>query len=70
MNAPDRAVARYLREIGHTVFSVYELARGLKDAEIMLKAFQEDWIIIHQSAGLARKIGGGSKPAFRHESIV
>ncbi len=29
------SVARYLREIGHTVFSVYEQARGLKDAEIL-----------------------------------
>jgi len=27
------SVARYLREIGHTVFSVYEQARGLKDAD-------------------------------------
>ncbi len=40
------AVARWLREQGHEVFSVYDQARGMKDDEIILKAFEEEWILI------------------------
>lgn len=39
-------VARWLRDQGHEVFSVYEEARGMKDDEIMRKAFVEDRILI------------------------
>ena len=35
------AVARWLREQGHEVFSIYEQARGLEDDTIIQKAFEE-----------------------------
>ncbi len=37
-------VARYLREQGHEVFSVYEEARGMDDDGIIEKAFAGNWI--------------------------
>jgi len=40
------AVAQWLREQGHEVFSVYEEARGARDDEIIQKAYAEDWILI------------------------
>jgi predicted nuclease of predicted toxin-antitoxin system len=38
------AVARWLREQEHTVFSVYEEARGIDDESVIAKAFAENWI--------------------------
>ena len=61
------SVARYLREIGHTVFSVYEQARGLKDAEIMLKAFQEDWIVITNDKDFGEKVYRENYP---HKGVI
>jgi predicted nuclease of predicted toxin-antitoxin system len=40
------SVARWLREQGHDVFSVYEQARGLDDASVMELAARENRIII------------------------
>ncbi len=40
------AVARWLREHNHEVFSVYEQARGMADDDIIQKAFDESWILI------------------------
>lgn len=40
------AVARWLREHNHEVFSVYEEARGMADDDIIQKAFDESWILI------------------------
>ncbi len=40
------SVARWLRTNGHEVFSVYEEACGMRDDEIIVKAFAEDWILI------------------------
>ncbi|MEM7760295.1 MAG: DUF5615 family PIN-like protein [Cyanobacteria bacterium P01_A01_bin.40] len=39
-------VARWLREEGHEVFSVYEEARGITNDVIIKKAFDENWILI------------------------
>jgi predicted nuclease of predicted toxin-antitoxin system len=39
-------VARWLREQGYEVFSVYEQARGIDDDTIIQKAFDENWILI------------------------
>ena len=38
------AVAEWLREERHEVFSVYEEARGMDDTVIIQKAFAENWI--------------------------
>ena len=40
------AVAQWLHEQGHDVFSVYNSARGLDDDAIVEKAFNENWILI------------------------
>ena len=39
-------VAQWLREQGHEVFSIYQEARGMNDADIIQQAFAEDWILI------------------------
>ena len=39
-------VAKWLREEGHEVFSIYDQSRGMSDEEIILKAYQENWIIV------------------------
>jgi len=39
-------VARWLREKGYEVFSVYDDARGLSDEQITLKAFFAGWILV------------------------
>ncbi len=40
------AVARWLRDLPHEVFSVYEEARGTADDDILDKAYSENWILI------------------------
>ena len=38
----DPTVARWIREQGHEVFSVYEEARGMTDDDVVQKAFAGD----------------------------
>ncbi len=40
------AVAQWLREQSHEVFSVFEDARGMTDDAILTKAYSENWILI------------------------
>ncbi|MBW3597778.1 MAG: DUF5615 family PIN-like protein [Planctomycetes bacterium] len=40
------AVARWLRDQGHDVYSVYDEAPGSTDELILDKAYAEDWILI------------------------
>ncbi|MDO8834609.1 MAG: DUF5615 family PIN-like protein [Vicinamibacterales bacterium] len=40
------AVARWLRDQSHDVFSVYEEARGMVDDDVLAKAFAESRILI------------------------
>ncbi len=40
------AVAKWLENKGHDVFSVYEVARGESDIELIRKAKEEDYILI------------------------
>jgi len=40
------AVAHWLSEQGHEVFSVYDEARGIGDDQIIQKASVENWILI------------------------
>jgi len=39
-------VAGWLRGEGHEVFSAFDEARGMADADILEKAFIENWILI------------------------
>ena len=40
------SVAEWLRNQKHEVFSVFEEARGMDDDDIILKALEENWILI------------------------
>lgn len=50
------AVARWLRNQQHEVFSVYEEARGIDDDEIIQKAFNENWILITSDKDFGEKV--------------
>jgi predicted nuclease of predicted toxin-antitoxin system len=50
------AVARWLREQSHEVFSVYEEARGMADDDILDKAYLEDWILITNDKDFGEKV--------------
>ena len=39
------AVAQWLKDQGHNVFSVYDESRGITDDEIVEKAYNEDRIL-------------------------
>jgi predicted nuclease of predicted toxin-antitoxin system len=60
-------VARWLREEGHDVFSVYEEARGIGDDEIIQKAFSENWILITNDKGFGDKVFRERRP---HRGVV
>lgn len=49
-------VARWLRELGHDVFSVYEQARGLRDEAVIQKALDENWILITNDKDFGEKV--------------
>lgn len=49
-------MARWLRQEGHDVFSVYDEARGMGDAEIIQKAFTDNWILITNDKGFGEKV--------------
>ncbi|MGG6241302.1 DUF5615 family PIN-like protein [Nodosilinea sp. AN01ver1] len=49
-------VSRWLRNLGHEVFSVYEEARGTDDDIILQKAFDENWILITSDKDFGEKV--------------
>ena len=51
---PD--VAEWLRNQKHEVFSVFEEARGMDDDDIILKAFEENWILITNDKDFGEKV--------------
>ena len=61
------AVARWLAESGHEVFSVYDEARGITDPEILQKANDEDWILVTNDKDFGEKIFRDNHP---HKGIV
>jgi len=50
------AVARWLLQHGHEVFSVYDQARGGDDDSILHKAFTEDWVLITNDKDFGAKV--------------
>ena len=50
------AVARWLRQQNHEVFSVYEQARGMEDDLIIQKAFDENWVLITNDKDFGEKV--------------
>lgn len=60
-------VARWLREQGHEVFSVYEEARGMDDDDIIQKAFAENWILIANDKDFGEKVYREQRP---HRGVI
>ncbi|GIV11003.1 MAG: hypothetical protein KatS3mg020_0494 [Fimbriimonadales bacterium] len=61
------SVARWLREQGYDVFSVYEQARGLDDASVMALAVREDRIIITSDKEFGTRVVRDRQP---HRGIL
>ena len=50
------AVARWLRDQGHEVFSVYEQARGMRDEDVLEKDHREHRVLITNDKGFGTKV--------------
>lgn len=61
------AVAKWLREQGHEVFSVYEEMRGADDEEVIRKAYAEDWILVTNDKDFGEKIHREGHP---HRGVI
>jgi predicted nuclease of predicted toxin-antitoxin system len=61
------AVARWLRELQHQVFSVYDEARGMHDDLIIQKAHDEDWILITNDKDFGAEVFREQRP---HRGVV
>lgn len=61
------AVARWLEEQGHDVFSVYDLARGMDDLSVVEKAFAEHRILITNDKDFGERIYRERQP---HHGVV
>lgn len=61
------AVARWLREHHHEVFSVYDEARGMHDEEIIRKAFDENWILITNDRDFGELVFKQGRP---HRGVI
>lgn len=61
------AVARWLRDQKHEVFSVYDEARGACDDDLLEKACSEDWILITNDKDFGERIFRDRRP---HRGVV
>ncbi len=61
------AVAKWLRQQGYEVFSVYEQARGMDDDEFFEKADAENRILITNDKDFGEKIYRDNKP---HKGVI
>lgn len=61
------AVARWLREEGHEIFSVYEEARGIDDDEVIERACLENRILITNDKDFGEKVYREQRP---HKGVV
>ncbi len=57
------SVAEWLRNQKHEVFSVFEEARGMDDDDIILKALEENWILITNDKDFGELIFRLNKPS-------
>lgn len=60
-------VAKWLREQGHEVFSVYDEARGVSDLDLIGKAHREGWILLTNDKDFGEKVHRERMP---HRGIV
>jgi predicted nuclease of predicted toxin-antitoxin system len=61
------AVAEWLRQQGHEVFSVYDEARGMDDNGIIQKASKENWILMTNDKDFGEKVYRERHP---HKGVV
>ena len=61
------SVAKWLRQQGHDVFSVYEQARGIDDDEIIERANLENRILITNDKDFGEKIFRDNRP---HTGVI
>lgn len=61
------AVARWLCEQKHEVFSVYDEARSMDDDNVIAKAFTENWILITNDKDFGEKVHRERRP---HKGVV
>lgn len=61
------AMARWLRQRGYEVFSVYEQARGISDDEIIAKVNSEQWVLITNDKDFGEKI---FRDQGAHEGVI
>ena len=61
------AVAEWLRENGHEVFSVFNEARGMQDVDIIQKAFTDNWILVTNDKDFGEKVYRERQP---HRGVV
>ena len=61
------SVAKWLRQQGYDVFSVYEQARGIDDDEIVERAYSENRILITNDKDFGEKIFRDNKP---HRGVI
>ena len=61
------AVAEWLRQQSHEVFSVYDEARGLDDDSVFNKAYTDDWILITNDKDFGEMVYRERRP---HKGVV
>jgi predicted nuclease of predicted toxin-antitoxin system len=61
------SVANWLKYQGHDVFSVYDDSRGMKDHDIITKAFAEEWILITNDKDFGEKI---YREHYPHKGVI
>lgn len=61
------AVARWLLTEGYEVYSVYDQARGLGDDAVIMKAYQENWILITNDKDFGAKVYRENHP---HHGVI
>jgi len=61
------AVAEWLREQGHQVFSVYDESRGMGDEDVIQMAFRENRILITNDKDFGEKVYRERHP---HKGVV
>ena len=60
-------VAKWLKENGHEVFSVYDEARGATDDDILMKAFAENWILLTNDKNFGELVFREHRP---HHGVI
>ncbi len=61
------AVAHWLCEQKHEVFSVYDEGRGMDDDDVIAKAYSENWILITNDKDFGEKVYRERRP---HKGVV